>query len=222
MSGRAAEERIVPALVHGRYLLERPAERTGVPLVIGFHGYAESAERSLEQLRQIPGAEGWALCAVQALHPFYNRANEVVANWMTRLDRERAILDNLRFVGSVLAEVRALLPGCDRWAFAGFSQGGAMAYRAAAASPPGARAVVILGSDLPPELDLAALAALPPLLIARGDREEWYDEKKLAADLDRLRSAGTRVRPLTYAGGHEWTGEFRAAAGAFLAECFAR
>ena len=212
----------MPALVHGRYLLERPAEREGLPLLVGFHGYAENAERSLEQMRQIPGAGDWALCAVQALHPFYNRANEVVANWMTRWDRERAILDNLRFVASVLAEVRSVLPGCDRWAFLGFSQGGAMAYRAAASSPPGGRGVLILAADLPPEIGASSLADLPPVLIARGDREEWYDEKKMEQDQERLRASGAEVRTLTFQGGHEWTEEFRAKAGAFLAEVFAR
>jgi len=221
VSGRTVQEHTIPALVHGRYLLELPSEAARIPLVLGFHGYAENAERSLEQLRRIPGAEAWALCAVQALHPFYNRADEVVANWMTRADRERAIQDNLQYAGSVLSEIRAALPGCDRWAFAGFSQGGAMAYRAAAASPPGARGVVILGSDLPPEIGAAGLAALPPVLIGRGDREEWYDEKKLAADLERLRAAGADARPLTFPGGHEWTDDFRTAAGAFLGERFA-
>jgi predicted esterase len=222
-NGRTTEERAIPALVHGRYLLEAPAElaeKRGLPLLLVFHGYAESAERSLEAMRRIPGSEGWVLCAVQALHPFYNRANDVVANWMTRQDRDRAIRDNQRYAGSVLTEVRAELPACDRWAYLGFSQGGAMAYRAAVSGPPGARGVVILGSDLPPEIEGPALAALPPVLLGRGDREEWYDEKKLAADLERLRAAGVDVRPVAFAGGHEWTEEFLGAAGAFLAERF--
>jgi len=230
---RTGEERSIPALVHGRYLLDLPlgisasagtssssgsSPAESWPLLLGFHGYAENAERCLEQMRLIPGGEGWVLCAVQALHPFYNRANEVVANWMTRADRERAILDNVAYVGRVLAEVRARLPACDRWAFVGFSQGGAMAFRAAAGSPPGARGIVILGSDVPPEINLAGL---PPVLLARGDREEWYDAAKLEADLGRLRRGGVEVRPLEYSGGHEWTDEFRAAAGLFLAEVFA-
>ena len=220
MGERRREEREIAALVHGRYLVETP-DAENPPLLVGFHGYGENAEKHLEELRRLPGASRWALCAVQALHPFYNRANEVVANWMTRQDRERAVRDNQRYAGSVLAELRAELPGCDRWAFLGFSQGGAMAYRAAAASPPGARGVVVLGSDLPPEIAGPALAALPPVLLGRGDREEWYDEKKLAGDLERLRVAGVDVRPVAYAGGHEWTEEFLAAAGAFLAERFA-
>lgn len=219
---RIGEERSIAARVHGRYLLDLPepsvAGAGSLPLLVGFHGYAENAEKSLEQMRRIPGSEGWALCAVQALHPFYNRANEVVANWMTRAGREQAILDNVAYVAAVLAEVRAGMPRCDRWAYLGFSQGGAMAYRAASASPPGARGLVILGSDVPPEI---SLSGLPPVLLGRGDREEWYDLGKMESDLARLRGAEVDVRPFEFAGGHEWTDLFRAEAGRFLAGAFA-
>ena len=98
-----SEVRHIPALIHGRYVLETPARVDGAPLLVGFHGYGESAEKHLEELRRIPGASRFVLCAVQALHPFYNRTGDVIASWMTRLDREQAILDNVRYVASVVA-----------------------------------------------------------------------------------------------------------------------
>jgi len=125
------EEREIAALVHGRYLFEAP-ETTGCPLLVGFHGYGENAEKHLEELRRLPGSSRWALCAVQALHPFYNRSGDVIACWMTRLQRERAILDNVRYVASVVAELKRELPVSDQLVYLGFSQGAAMAYRAAA------------------------------------------------------------------------------------------
>lgn len=76
---------------------------------------------------------------------------------------------------------------------------------------------MILGSDVPPEI---SLAGLPPVLLGRGDREEWYDLGKMESDLARLRGAGVDVRPFAYVGGHEWTDAFRAEAGRFLAEVF--
>ncbi len=40
-----------------------------------------------------------AAVSVQALNRFYNRSNDaIVANWMTREDRELAIADNLAYV----------------------------------------------------------------------------------------------------------------------------
>ena len=210
------EERHIAALVHGRFLLETPPDPQGRPLLVGFHGYGETAERHLDELRRIPGASEWALCAVQALHPFYNRTGEVIANWMTKQDRELAIHDNIRYAASVVAEVRRTLPVPDRLVYAGFSQGAAMAYRAAAAGGHPCHGVIVLGGDVPPELEARDLAGFPPVLLAGGTREEWYTPDKMRRDVELLRRKGVDVRPLVYEGGHEWTDEFRAAAGEFL------
>lgn len=218
MMDRRHGEREIAAQVHGRYLIEAPAEPRGCPLVVGFHGYGENAERHLEELRRLPGASRWVLCAVQALHPFYNRTGEVIACWMTRLQRERAILDNLRYVASVVAEVKRELPVSERLVYLGFSQGAAMAYRAAAGSGHACHGVVVLGGDVPPELEDRGLDQLPPVLLGRGSSEEWYDAAKMEHDVGLLRGKGVDVRPFVFEGGHEWTNEFRAAAGRFLDE----
>lgn len=219
MTDRRHGEREIAAQVHGRYLVEAPAEPRGCPLVVGFHGYGENAERHLEELRRLPGASRRVLCAVQALHPFYNRTGEVIASWMTRLQRERAIQDNLRYVASVVAEVKRELPVSERLVYLGFSQGAAMAYRAAAGSGHACHGVVVLGGDVPPELE-NDLGHFPPVLLGRGASEEWYDAAKMEHDVGLLRGKGVDVRPFVFEGGHEWTNEFRAAAGRFLDEVF--
>ena len=211
-------ERQVAATVHGRYLLEAPAEAEGAPLLVGFHGYGENAERHLEELRRIPGASRCVLCAVQALHPFYNRTGEVIACWMTRLDREQAILDNVRYVASVVASVRQELPVSERLVYLGFSQGAAMAYRAAAGTGHPCHGLIVLGGDVPPELEEQDLSRFPPVLLGRGSSEEWYDAAKMEHDVELLRGKSVDVRPVIFQGGHEWTDEFRATAGEFLRE----
>ncbi|HSS78966.1 MAG TPA: phospholipase [Thermoanaerobaculia bacterium] len=215
-----SEERSVAALVHGRYLLETPSDPEDCPLVVGFHGYGENADLHLEQLRRLPGANRWVLCAVQALHPFYNRAGEVIASWMTREQREHAIEDNIRYAASVVAEVRRELPVSQRLAYLGFSQGAAMAYRAAAGSGYSCLGVVVLGGDVPPELESRDLSHFPPVLLGRGSSEEWYDAAKMEHDVELLRKKGVDIRPCVFQGGHEWTNEFRAEAGRFLEEVF--
>src|SRR5581483_5628252 len=108
--------RTIAATVHGRYLVrDGPPER----LIAGFHGYAEDAERHMKDLLRIDGIDQWTVVAVQALHPFYaGRTEKVVASWMTRLDRDLAIADNIAYVRSVLAE----FPRARTIVFAGFSQ----------------------------------------------------------------------------------------------------
>ena len=210
------EVRHIETAIHGRYLVEAPADPTGCPLLVGFHGYGETAEKHLDEIRKIPGASQWVLCAVQALHPFYNRAGEVIANWMTRQDRELAIADNMRYAAGVVTELRRSLPVSGQLAFLGFSQGAAMAYRSAVASP--CLGVVALGGDVPPELEDRDLAGFPPVLLGRGSSEEWYDAAKMEHDVELLRKKGVDVRPVVFTGGHEFTNEFRAVAGEFLRE----
>ena len=108
--------------VHGRYLFE---DRGARRLLVGFHGYAETAETQFERMEQIAGIERWSVISIQALHPFYTRSGSIVASWMTSLDRAFAIADNLTWVRRVLAEV----PAPDTLVFTGFSQGAAMAAR---------------------------------------------------------------------------------------------
>lgn len=217
---RRAEERSIAALVHGRYLLEVPTDPEGCPLLVGFHGYGENADLHLEQLRRIPGANRWVLCAVQGLHPFYNRAGDVIASWLTREQREHAIEDNLRYAASVVAEVKREVLVSQRLAYLGFSQGAAMAYRAAAGSGHTCLGVVVLGGDVPPELEARDLSHVPPVLLGRGSSEEWYDAAKMEHDVELLRKKGIDLRPYVFEGGHEWTNEFRAEAGRFLEEVF--
>jgi predicted esterase len=219
MGERRREEREIAATVHGRYLFEAP-DAGECPLLVGFHGYGENAERHLEELRRLPGASRWALCAVQALHPFYNRSGDVIASWMTRLQREQAIQDNVRYVAGVIAELKRELPVSDQLVFLGFSQGAAMAYRAAAGSGHTCQGVIVLGGDVPPELESQDLSGFPPVLLGRGTSEEWYDAAKMEHDVELLSRKGADVRPCVFDGGHEWTNEFRAAAGRFLEEIF--
>lgn len=194
--------RTLETSIHGRFLHE---DRGARRLLVGFHGYAETAEAHLAELEQIPGIDRWSVAAVQALHPFYTRSGSIVASWMTSLDRELAIADNVAWVGKVLAS----LPTAETLVFLGFSQGAAMAARAAAAFP--AAGLILLGGDLPPDV---VAASLPPVLLARGIRDEWYTDEKFKKDLSYL--AG-RVTPFVFDGGHEWTDAFRAGAGEFLA-----
>ncbi|HVE72462.1 MAG TPA: phospholipase [Thermoanaerobaculia bacterium] len=190
------------ATVHGRYLYEERGE----PLLVGFHGYAETADANMAELHRIQC--DWSLLSIQALHRFYTRAGDVVASWMTSQDRELAIADNLSYVRSVLDAVRAP----SQLVFSGFSQGAAMAARAAAHIP--CDGLILLGGDVPPDVK-GEDVRLPPVLVARGTGDEWYTDEKFKADLEWLEPR-TRVTRCVFAGGHEWGEEFREAVAGFV------
>jgi predicted esterase len=212
-------ERTIATGTHGRYLVEPPVSGGGAPVLVGFHGYAEGAEAQLERMRAIPGADRWRLVAIQGLHRFYQRReNQVVASWMTRQDRDLAMADNLAYVAGVMNAVDREWPGAPRVILAGFSQGVAMTFRAATAAARQVDGVIAVGGDVPPELDQLALARVRSALVCRGERDEWYTQEKFDNDVRRLREAGAAVRPLAFAGGHEWSDDVIRAASLFLNE----
>lgn len=199
--------------------MDPPASSDPAPMLVGFHGYAEPAETQRDRMRAIPGVDRWRLVTIQGLHRFYQRrTNEVVASWMTRQDRELAIVDNLAYVGGVVDAVAREWPGAPRVIYAGFSQGVAMTFRAAVAASRPVDGVIAVGGDIPPEIDVETLARVRSALVCRGSRDEWYTAEKFENDVRRLTDAGVRVTPLAFDGGHEWTGDVMNAVSLFLRE----
>ena len=217
----SARAQVIAARTHGRYLVEAAAEATSADLLVGFHGYAQRAEDMLDALRRIRGGRPWVLVSIQALNRFYTKTQAVVGNWMTREDRELAIDDNIEYVASVVAAVREQHPGKGAVVYAGFSQGVAMAYRAAAfahersSGVPRAAGAILLAGDVPPDV-VPYLPTLPPVLVGRGTEDNWYTEAKANADLANFAAAGITPQVCVFPGGHVWDESFIAAAGQFL------
>jgi predicted esterase len=209
----------IEARTHGRVLLREAKPSSGKRLLVGFHGYAQGAEDMMSELERVPENEEWTILSVQALHRFYSKGQErVVASWMTRQDRELAISDNVEYVNRAIA---AVLAGAREVpiVFVGFSQGVAMAYRAAITGAHRARQVVAVGGDLPPDVRSAPLDRFPSILIAAGDADTFYTSAKLEADELALRSLGATFEVFRYAGGHEWTEDLRIRVRRVLEEC---
>ncbi len=208
-----ADVRLVAATTHGRVLVRQAlaAEPRGV--LVGFHGYMEQAAMQMDRLAAIPGAAAWTLVSIQALHRFYRgRTQDVVASWMTREDREAAIADNIGYVDAALDTVPH--DETTKIVYAGFSQGAAMAFRAAVCGRHRAAGVIAVGGDVPPEL-LEDKRGFPFVLLVRGLRDDWFTAERFRADLNALAARG-RVRALEHDGGHEWNQPVAAAAAEFL------
>lgn len=217
-------ERTIAVRTHGRYLIDAGAGATAT--LVGFHGYQENAAIILAVLRRIathlptaaPRAEpgrAVSLISIQGLNRFYTRTNTVAAGWMTTEDRELAIADNIAYVGAVLAEVAAETGLPRPLIYAGFSQGVAMAYRAAAFVQRPCDGLIALAGDVPPDV-VPVAAGLPAVLIGRGTDDAWYTAEKSAADLNTLRGVSVPVTEHVFEGGHAWDDSFVERAGVFI------
>jgi len=215
MGNMALVERSIETITHGRYLVEAP--KAGLPVLVGFHGYAESAEVQFARLRSIEDSGRWVLLSIQGLHRFYRgRSNEVVASWMTKQDRELAIADNTVYAARVINVVAKEYSCTNKLVLSGFSQGVAMAFRTASGVERPVDGIIALGGDIPPELDASRLSHVRAALLGRGNKDEWYTAEKLAVDERRLREAGVQVDLFSFDAAHEWTPEFSRAAARFL------
>ncbi|HEX5216953.1 MAG TPA: hypothetical protein VFV98_15935 [Vicinamibacterales bacterium] len=211
--------------MHGRILVRESATPAGVLAL--FHGYAQSAEDALNDIEGVPGLDRWTVVAIQALHPFYTRGgrdaggDKIVANWMTRQDRDLAIADNVAYIDRVIDAVNPLKtqdPGPKTVCFVGFSQGASMAYRAAMLGRHEPAGIVALAGDIPPEVRASQRRIWPRVLIGVGDGEQWYTAPKLESDVTFLLAAGVTPEVCKFSGKHEWTQEFREQVGRWLGQ----
>jgi predicted esterase len=211
----------VPTMTHGRVLVAEARAAAARGLLVGFHGYGESAGTQMARLQAIRGAASWTLVSIQALNRFYDRKNgQVVACWMTHEDREEAIADNVAYITTGLDGVPHDASGPI--VFAGFSQGTAMAYRAACRGPRRAAGIISVGGDVPPELLQDPDVAFPRVLMIRGRDDEWYAQQKFEDDTAALRARRVELEALLVEGGHEWHQPVIDAAARFIDEVSGR
>ncbi|AMY09735.1 putative esterase [Luteitalea pratensis] len=203
-------EHAIVTPVHGRYLVRVAESPTrgparNAPMAVGFHGYGESADEQLARLEAIPELADWTLVSIQGLHRFYGRGQAVVASWMTSQDREGAIEDNLRYVRSVITEAVHQTGEPQALVYVGYSQGVAMAWRAAILGARRIDGLAVFGGDVPPELVVRPMTQCPPVLIGRGRDDTQYTAAHFRTDLDMLATRFVAVEPYEVVGGHGWT-----------------
>ena len=208
---------LIETPMHGRVLVADSSESPARGTIVGFHGYGQSADTILEELQRIPGADAWRLVSVQALNRFYTRNDaSVVANWMTRQDRDAAIADNIEYVNRAVDA--AVGNESSALVYLGFSQGASMAARAAAHGKRRPSGLVILGGDIPADvrqIESGNRFSTLPVLVGVGSGDTWY-QKLVDADLQFLRDRGVSPHVVRFDGGHEFTDDFRSAVGAWI------
>ncbi len=209
----------IPATVQGHALVRPSTDDKPAGLLVGFHGYSGLADHMMPLLESIPGARAWHLCASEGLHAFYPQASRgrVGASWMTKRRRDDAIAANVAYIADTVDALHSDL-GAEGLplVFVGHSQGAGMAHRAGFLGRHATHAVVTLGGDLPPEIDIEASVDRPCILIARGADDPLFTADAAQRNAERLRDAGVSVRLEEFPGGHAWTDDFSKILGDFL------
>jgi predicted esterase len=179
------------------------------------HGYGQLAAPFIDDFRAIDdGAR--LIVAPEALSRFYegdvvtrlHKNANVGASWMTREDRESEISDYVAYLDTVH---RALLPrlsvrdDAPAVTVLGFSQGGAAAVRWVAAGNVRPKRLIVWGSEIPPEIDLAD-PGLPlrktETSLVIGSTDIFATPKIVEKERARLEAANFPYRFVSFTGGH--------------------
>ena len=201
---------------HGHYALRPKNPAPGLPVLLGFHGYAESAHTHLELLEAIELPQSWLRCSVESLNLFYTKSQKIVGNWMTSLDRDNAIADNISYVDAVIEQLRQNWQASSDLVYLGFSQGGPMTYRSALLGKHRAKGLIVLAGDLPPELADEDLSSLPPILLCRGEQDSIMPDEQIERDKAIFDKKGVACEVFRFTGGHGWNEAFCEKAAEFI------
>jgi predicted esterase len=169
------------------------------------HGYGQLAREFLVSCEAL--AAGRLLVAPGALSRFYLRGGQgrIGASWMTAEDREDEIVDYVRFLDAVAAQVPSGPEGRPTCVL-GFSQGAHSACRWATSGATRISRLVLWGGGVPEDVDLArhrGRLGRMRLTLVRGSSDEAYDAGALARDCARLEQHGVPFETLAFEGAHE-------------------
>jgi predicted esterase len=181
------------------------------------HGYGQLAARFLRRFISLNDGNH-LIVAPEALSRFYlerpgrtHAHSPVGACWMTREDRLSEIDDYIGFLDALHKQlVQSLSSAATRITVLGFSQGVATACRWVARGSVHADRLILWGGLVPPDLDLDAHADVfraLELSVVAGDSDPHVGVSSLTAQQARLAQHGINPRHVSYAGGHEITGE---------------
>ncbi len=188
----------------------------GFPRELWFvcHGFGQLAGRFIRHFAPIDDGTR-LIVAPEALNRYYidsiperrkQASPRVGATWMTSEFRDAEMHDYVRYLDVLAADIRHQLSGASpRVVVLGFSQGTATVCRWLAKSGMRADQLVLWAGQIPPELDLPhwgdALDGAEITLVV-GDQDEYSTPKILAAEAERLSTAGLAYALQHFSGGH--------------------
>jgi predicted esterase len=175
------------------------------------HGYGQLAGRFVRHFESIAAPER-LIVAPEALSRFYVEATgkthadtHVGASWMTREDRLSDIEDNVEYLDALHAHIMTSLGGATpAFTALGFSQGVATVARWLERTKVSVDRVLLWGSTIPADVDLAAARALRTsrLTAISGTADEHATPEMLAAQDARLTTNGIAYERVSFNGSH--------------------
>ena len=175
---------------------------------IVLHGYGMLSEYFVKKFECIIN-ETTLVIAPEATNRFYlgNNYNRVGASWMTKLDREQEISDNILFLDKLFSIIKKDI-GHDNFKLntLGFSQGGPALVRWLMSNKLNTNSLILWGSDIPKDslvIENKSRWNSMNLKIVIGKNDEYINEEKKQEFVGVVKSYGLKYELIEYEGSHK-------------------
>ena len=175
---------------------------------IVLHGYGMLSEYFVKKFECIIN-ETTLVIAPEATNRFYlgNNYNRVGASWMTKLDREQEIRDNILFLDKLFSIIKKEI-GHDNFKLntLGFSQGGPALVRWLMSNKLNTNSLILWGSDIPKDSLVTENKSRwnsINLKIVIGKNDEYINEEKKQEFVGVVKSYGLKYELIEYEGSHK-------------------
>ena len=175
---------------------------------IVLHGYGMLSEYFVKKFECIID-ETTLVIAPEATNRFYlaNNYTRVGASWMTKLDREQEISDNILFLDKLFTIIKREI-GHDNFKLntLGFSQGGPALVRWLMSNKLNTNSLILWGSDIPKDSLVTENKSRwnsMNLKIVIGKNDEYINEEKKQEFVGVVKSYGLKYDLIEYKGSHK-------------------
>ena len=175
---------------------------------IVLHGYGMLSEYFVKKFECIIN-ETTLVIAPEATNRFYlaNNYKRVGASWMTKLDREQEISDNILFLDKLFSIIKKEI-GHDNFKLntLGFSQGGPALVRWLMSNKLNTNSLILWGSDIPKDslvIENKSRWNSMNIKIVIGKNDEYINEEKKQEFVGVVKSYGLKYELIEYEGSHK-------------------
>lgn len=175
---------------------------------IVLHGYGMLSEYFIKKFECILN-DSTVVIAPEGSNRFYleNNYYRVGASWMTKLDKEKDIEDNISFIQTLYSNIIDEIGHTNfKLNTLGFSQGGATLVRWIMSNSITIDSLILWGSDIPKDCltkEKKSRWSLIDVKLVIGNQDEYINEENKQKVIDLISSYGLKYELVEYEGSHK-------------------
>lgn len=175
---------------------------------IVLHGYGMLSEYFIKKFECILN-DRTVVIAPEGSNRFYleNNYYRVGASWMTKLDKEKDIEDNISFIQTLYSNIIDEIGHTNfKLNTLGFSQGGATLVRWIMSNSITIDSLILWGSDIPKDCltkEKKSRWSLIDVKLVIGNQDEYINEENKQKVIDLISSYGLKYELVEYEGSHK-------------------